>query len=384
MPSPVLGFVALAVGVLALVIAVALTRRVGRRDSSAVPQFWRRVLFIGDDSSHRGSDEGAPERPGEQIAFVVNPTKTGADTLRDQAFRACAARGLPEPMWFETTLEDSGTGVTLTALAQGADVVVAAGGDGTVRGVAEAVVGRRATMGIIPLGTGNLFARNLDIPLNDPAAALRTALDGAEADSDVGWIDVRRAHPGHGEDGEHIFLVIAGAGLDAEMVAGADDEMKRRLGWFAYFVAAAAHMRSKRMTATVTVDDREPVHSQMRTVLMANVGKLPGGIQLVPDASAGDGVLDVATLDARGGIVGWTELFGTVVAQGAGVKDTSALRLLRASRIDHVKGKRVRIEMASPQKVQADGETLGRARTIIARVDHGALIVRVPDSFSHD
>ncbi|HWS58094.1 MAG TPA: diacylglycerol kinase family protein, partial [Actinotalea sp.] len=105
------------------------------------------------------------ERP--LVAFVANPTKPGVAELRDAAVRACAERYLPEPMWLETTEQDSGVGQTRRAVADGARVVVAVGGDGTVRAVAEGLIGTSASMGLIPQGTGNLLARNLDLPLGD-------------------------------------------------------------------------------------------------------------------------------------------------------------------------------------------------------------------------
>jgi len=159
-------------------------------------------------------------------------------------------------------------------------------------------------------------------------------------------------------------------------VAGADDRLKARVGWLAYFFAAVAHLGNKRIAARITVDDEKPVESHMRTVLMGNVGRLPGGLQLIPDASATDGVLDVATLDARGGLVGWTELLGTVMAQNAGIRDPWWARALKASRIDHRQVKRVEVEFHSPQKVQVDGEVVGRASSMTARVDPGSLMVR--------
>jgi diacylglycerol kinase (ATP) len=375
----VLGIVGFGISLLALLLAVSVTRRLGQRDPLNVPRAWRRMLFIRPpiDDLHEVIPGGALTR-NQRLAFVANPTKSGVSHLREQAMRACAIRYLPQPMWFYTTEEDPGAGQARRALEQGADVVVAVGGDGTVRAVSEALVDSGATLGIIPMGTGNLFARNLDIPLNDGPAALRTVIEGESQLVDVGWLDVTRHAESQREDGTHLFLVIAGAGIDAEMVGGADDRLKKRLGWFAYFFAAAAHMTGKRMQAEVTVDEAEPVSSHMRTVLMANVGRLPAGIQLIPEASAWDGQLDVATLDARGGLVGWSELFGTVVAQGAGIKEPWLLRMWKTSRIDHVRGGRVEVRFAQPQKVQIDGEALGRARKIVARVHPKAFSVRVP------
>ena len=377
MTADVLGIVGLGVALLALVIVVSVTRQVGYRDPLNVPRVWRRLLWIRPPDV--GTFDEAPPMftRNQRIAFVANPTKDGVGSLREQAMRACAIRYLPEPMWFLTTEDDPGEGQARRALELGADVVVACGGDGTVRAVSTALAHSSATLGIVPMGTGNIFARNLEIPLNDSQAALRLAIDGEDKTVDVGWMDVRTSPDLSEEPSSHLFLVIAGGGLDAEMVAGADDRLKRRLGWFAYFFAAVAHLGSKRIAAKITVDSEEPVESHMRTVLMGNVGRLPGGLQLIPDASATDGVLDVATLDARGGLVGWTELLGTVMAQNAGFTDPWWARILKASRIDHRQVRSVDVTFHQPQKVQVDGEVIGRATEITARVDPGALSVRV-------
>jgi len=378
MTADVLGMVGLGVALLALVIVISVTRQVGHRDPLNVPRVWRRLLFIRGPEPVGGIDEPPMFTRNQRIAFVANPTKPGVGQLREQAMRACAIRYLPEPMWFTTTEDDPGIGQARRAIELGADLVVACGGDGTVRAVATGIVHTGASLGIVPMGTGNIFARNLDVPLNDPHAALRLAIDGDDHVVDVGWVDLFRTPDRTDEPDSHLFLVIAGGGLDAEMVAGADDRLKRRLGWFAYFFAAVAHLGSKRIAASIAVDDEPAVESHMRTVMMGNVGRLPGGLQLIPDATADDGKLDIATLDARGGLVGWTELLGTVMAQNAGIRDPWWARMLKASRIDHRQVRSVDITFHHPQKVQVDGEVLGRASEITARVDAGALTVRVP------
>jgi diacylglycerol kinase family enzyme len=377
MTADVLGMVGLGVALLALLIVISVTRQIGHRDPLNVPRIWRRLLFIHPPSVPASEDAPPMFTRNQRIAFVANPTKAGVAQLREQAMRACAIRYLPEPMWFTTTEDDPGIGQARRAVELGADLVVACGGDGTVRAVATEVAHTGASMGIVPMGTGNIFARNFDIPLNDPQMALRLAIDGEDHTVDVGWMDLHK--PGSDVDQEsHLFLVIAGGGLDAEMVAGADERLKARLGWFAYFFAAVAHLGTKRIAAKISVDGGEATQTHMRTVMMGNVGRLPGGLQLIPDASAVDGLLDVATLDARGGIVGWTELFGQVVAQNAGIRDPWWARVLKASRVDHVACKSVDVEFHTPQKVQVDGEILGRVTSLTARVDPGALTVRVP------
>ncbi|WP_084038962.1 diacylglycerol kinase family protein [Demequina sp. NBRC 110053] len=378
MVALVLGGIALIIAVMALVLAVTITRRVGARDPFAVPKYLRRLLRI-RPAVPGGSGAFSLDHPDQQrVAFVANPSKDGVLQIKERAMRACAIRYLPQPMWFTTTVEDPGTGQARAAVEAGADVVVAVGGDGTVRAVAEALAGTGVAMGILPMGTGNLFARNLDLPLADTSALMRTALEGVDRAVDVGYLDVDRADGEFDHEGRHLFLVMAGAGIDAEMVAGANPTLKRRLGWMAYFFAALEHLGDKRMTATVTIDDGEPVTNEMRTVLLANAGRLPGGLQLIPDASISDGTLDIATLDARAGIVGWTDLFGSVIAQGAGIKQSEVLQAWRASRIDTATGRKVEISMASPERVQVDGEELGRATRITAVLDPGALKVRVP------
>ncbi len=365
---------ALVVSVAGLVLAATITRRVGTKDPIAVPPFWRKVLRIRALPLALQGDFAPTKRGTERIAFIVNPTKAGVDEVREQALRACSIRYLPQPMWLYTTKEDPGSKAARDAIDSGAEVIVAVGGDGTVRAVAAELAGSGIPLAIIPMGTGNLFARNLELPLGNTQNLLRIALEGNNVPIDVGWLDLDRGP--RAQDERHIFLVIAGTGLDAEMVAGADERLKRRLGWIAYFFAALKHLRSRRMTASVSVDGSAEITTQMRTVLFANVGKLPGGLMLVPDASAEDGWMDVATLDARAGIVGWTSLFGNVVAQGAGVRMPDILKAYGTSRIDHARGKSIVVAMNHMYKVQADGEGLGLARKVTATVDHGALLVR--------
>src|SRR5215207_6875157 len=155
-----------------------------------------------------------------QIAVVWNPSKTDKETL-EAGLTAALGEQVPAPevRWWETTVEDPGQGMAKQALAAGADLVLAAGGDGTVRAVAEHLADASADveLGIIPLGTGNLLARNLDVPIDVPAAFVR-ALEGDARPVDVGWVEVEF------EDGieRHAFLVMVGFGIDAHMIAETD------------------------------------------------------------------------------------------------------------------------------------------------------------------
>lgn len=330
------------------------------------------------------------------VAFVANPTKPGVPELRDAAVRACAERYLPEPLWFDTTVEDPGIGQARQAVEQGAQVVVAIGGDGTVRAVAEGLAGTSAAMGLIPQGTGNLLARNLDLPLTDVDELLRIALTGKDRPIDVGWLtvvrdesdvsdDVAEADPDAAQPQrtpsdaketarDHIFLVIAGLGFDAAMVADTDEELKARVGWIAYFVAGIKHLHARRMRLQLSFDDGPWRPVRLRSVLIGNCGRLPGGITLLPDAELDDGWLDIGTIDTRGGLLGWAQLLGEVSMQRFGMMNELPNKV---GRIDHARVQRIGVRSRDLQAVQVDGDTIGNVLEVSARVDERSLVVRV-------
>ncbi|WP_402469943.1 diacylglycerol/lipid kinase family protein [Isoptericola aurantiacus] len=358
------GIAALVVGVTALVAALVVLRRSRRQP--------RR-------SAAGGQDDGRTQRP--QLALIVNPSKEHTAQIMTTVRRLATEAALPTPRFYETTRADPGTGQTRTALADGADVVVAAGGDGTVRAVAEGLVGTGTPMGIIPAGTGNLLARNLDIPLTDVADALTVVLGGIDRTIDVGRAQITERAEGEeapedvDDDVAHLFLVIAGLGFDAAMVADADDQLKAKMGWVAYFLAGARHLHGRRMRAQITVDDTETVEARLRSIMVGNCGRLPGGITLLPDAEIDDGELDVAAIDTRGGLAGWAQLFGEVVAQGLGMHNEAPVKI---GRIDHTRARRVRIRVAEGEQAQVDGDVLGKAVEMESWVEAGALVVRTP------
>ena len=129
-------------------------------------------------------------RTGQPLACVViNPSKPRATAaVRGLLERELREAGYADPVWLETSVSEPGAMQARLALAAGARLVVAAGGDGTVRSVAAGVAGTSAQMGIIPLGTANLAARNLGIPVGDPRAAARVAARGVELPVDLAWV----------------------------------------------------------------------------------------------------------------------------------------------------------------------------------------------------
>lgn len=311
------------------------------------------------------------EAHGGPPAFVINPIKVSdIDQLKRLASEQAAEAGLPDPIWFETTEEDPGGGQARDAVAQGASVVIAAGGDGTVRAVANALAGGPVPMALIPSGTGNLLARNLDLPLGDTRALVRVAFTGRDHALDVGYL---RAEGPDASVGDHIFLVMAGLGFDAAMVAGADNEMKKRMGWFAYFLAGARHMHGRKLRVRMIIGDSPPVTLRLRSLLFANCGRLPGGIVLFPDAEIDDGWLDIAGIDTRGGAFGWASLFGKVVLQGLGFRRPLPMQ---AGSIEFWRGRDVVVRTVDPEPIQVDGDLVGRASSVHVWLAEGVLTVR--------
>ena len=120
----------------------------------------------------------------------MNPSKhDDPQAFKDLINRKAKELGIDHVHWRETTREDPGTGQAVRALKEGASIVIAAGGDGTVRAVAAGMAGSGVRMGIIPVGTGNVLAGNLSIP-DDPAHALAVALDANHRPVDLAWVRV--------------------------------------------------------------------------------------------------------------------------------------------------------------------------------------------------
>ncbi|MEJ7629553.1 MAG: diacylglycerol kinase family protein [Nocardioidaceae bacterium] len=293
------------------------------------------------------------------LAVIVNPIKIDSDAFRVRASQAARAAGWDDPLWFETTVDDVGASMARAAVAAGADVVVAAGGDGTVRVVCAEMASTGVPVGVVPAGTGNLLARNLGIPLGRDQA-LEVVLRGQDRAIDLVMVK------GDGLESTK-FAVMAGMGLDAAIMDGAPDALKRRMGWSAYVVAGMRHLRYPAVRVAISVDGAEPVHRRARTVLVGNVGSLTAGIPLLPDARIDDGVLDVVVI-APIRVVGWVSLLWRVLTRHPRIDE----------RLDRYTGKSVVVTAASPTPRQLDGDTVGPGTEIHAAVEPGVLLVRVP------
>jgi diacylglycerol kinase (ATP) len=311
---------------------------------------------------------------------VHNPIKGNTDRLKKAVKAAEKAAGWGSTIWVETSLEDAGQEATRAVLAKGATVVLAAGGDGTVRAVAEALRGTGVPIALIPVGTGNLLARNLGLTLSNIEEAASTAFAGETRAIDLGIADVTAAE---GDHSEHVFLVMAGVGLDAKMIALTNPKLKKAVGWLAYVDAGVRAIPNLKPIKLRFSRDGAPERSaSAHTVLVGNCGLLPGGILLMPDAKPDDGLLDVAVLRPQGPF-GWLKVWNKVAWEN-GVLRKSALgrQIIDLSRdvkdVTYLTGKDLKLRLDTPQEFQLDGDEFGLTKAVHAWVDPGALEVMVP------
>lgn len=315
-----------------------------------------------------------------RAAVVYNPTKVQVRKLKPIVGAECERLGWAAPAWFATTAEDAGQAATRSALRRGASVVLAAGGDGTVRAVAEGLRGSGVPIALLPSGTGNLLARNLELPITDVAQAVEIAFSGADRAVDLGIAAITRPS---GEVSEHVFLVMAGLGLDAKMIKNTSTKLKKAVGWLAYIDGIARSLPElKPVRLHYRVDGGVLRSMNVHTIIVGNCGVLPGGFLLMPDALPDDGILDIAALRPRGPF-GWAKVWQKVAWEN-GVLRKSALgrRIIDLSAdvrdVAYLRARTLGMTVDAPQEFQLDGDEFGEAISVHTAVDAGALTVKVP------
>ncbi|WP_284987192.1 diacylglycerol kinase family protein [Arthrobacter sp. fls2-241-R2A-172] len=304
--------------------------------------------------------------PGDQkVAVILNPVKNNAEVARKAIIDACELAGWDAPRFYETTVDDPGYGQSRQALADRADVILACGGDGTVRVVAECLAHKNVAMGLIPVGTGNLLARNVDLDVTDMEGCIQTALFGHQRYIDTATMAISNSITGHAST--HTFLVIAGMGLDAEVVGDTREELKKTVGWLAYTEAGVRHLPGRRKRVSITMDDEPEQARKIRSVLFANCGLIPGGIDFIPQAMIDDGMLDIVVMSPRSAF-GWIAMYTKIL-----FKHKHNLPMMSFYR----SGK-VTIRSQEPMATQLDGDPSGEATKVTVQVEPASLLVRVP------
>ncbi|MFI7599364.1 diacylglycerol/lipid kinase family protein [Actinoplanes sp. NPDC049681] len=291
---------------------------------------------------------------GPRTAVVVNPVKVpDLDLLRRTIVEGLATAGWSEPLWLETTPEDSGRGQAQQAIDEGAELVFVCGGDGTVMAVISALAGTDVALAVIPAGTGNLLAANLGLN-GDAATGVEIALEGGRRRIDVGVC------------GDKCFAVMAGMGFDAKMLEGTSETAKKHIGWIAYVGGALKHLRDKPMPVVISLDGKPPLRRRPRTVIVGNVGRLQGGVRLLSEADPADGRLDVAILSPRN-LAHWAALGWAVIR-----------RRERVPRMETYTAERIEIRSIRPQPRQLDGDLIEPGAAMSIGVRHRALLLCVP------
>lgn len=321
------------------------------------------------------SDAGA--RQG-LAAVVYNPIKVDLDVLKRAVAAEQVAAGWPDTLWFETTAEDPGQGPAQQAIDAGASVIIVAGGDGTVRAVGELVHGMNCALALLPSGTGNLLARNLKLTLDDLTLSVRSAFTGRDRKIDVLLIDIER------EDksvDRHTYLVMAGLGLDAKMLANTDHNLKKKVGWLAYVKALLAVGQDNRELHFRYSLNKEPEQSlRAHTIMIGNCGSLPAKIELLPDASLDDGLFDVIVLKPRG-IFGWLQIMGKVIWENGVLSRTRFGRRFQTREVDALNystGTELIVRLHHPEEIELDGDSFGQAVALKTWVEADSLTIRVP------
>lgn len=310
-------------------------------------------------------------------AVVWNPVKPLPDRVRSAIAEQEGRNGWGQTRWYETRSDDLGRSAAQQACREQPAVVIVAGGDGTVRAVAEVMRDTGIPIALLPSGTGNLLARDIGTPLNDTDACIAAAFTGVIRQVDVGVVDLED------EDGArrtHVFVVMAGIGLDAEMAVNTSAIAKERLGWLAYVTPIARSILANRLFhLSYRVDDGPIRSARAHTVIVGNCGTLTGNMLLLPGAVVDDGLLDVVMMRPRGRF-GWAHIGTRLTLQGIARRSRLSRRILRRSpatqSLAYVQGRHFEGRFDTPHVVQLDGDSFGHVTRVRIRVSPGALQIR--------
>ncbi len=286
--------------------------------------------------------------------IVLNPLAGNAEDIGGvtAALEVWRARGWEVDV---TPTAYAGHAIVLAreAAEQGYDVVVAAGGDGTVNEVVNGIAHTRTALGVLPVGTGNVWVRELKLPLRPDAAA--ASLDVSTiVDLDLGLA------------GERYFLLMAGVGFDAAVARAVNPEAKRKLGLFAYLVQAVATARNIRGTRARIVIDGRQVRGRVLMVVIGNSRLYGGFLQITHHANLTDGLLDIAVIKGQDVRAAPLHILSILLRQYNLNPD-----------MDYYRAREVHISGIVPLEVQVDGDPIGTT-PMTFRVAPAALRALVP------
>ena len=288
-----------------------------------------------------------------KVAVVAHAGKSFGDGLL--AFRqALEEAGVTEPLWYEVPKSRKAPKQVKQALDEGAELVIAWGGDGTVQRCIDVLAGSGVPLAIAPAGTANLLATHLEIP-QDIEQVVSIALGDSRRTLDVGTIN-----------GEH-FAVMAGAGFDAEMLKEADGGLKDAVGRVAYLWTGAKQLRATPVKTKIKVDGTTWFDDVSSCVLVGNVGGVFGGVDLFDGAEPDDGLLELGVVTADG-LTDWARTLART-ALGSSAK-SPFVQVTRAKKIRITFGEKVLYEL--------DGGDRDEVTKLKIGIEPGAITICVP------
>lgn len=289
----------------------------------------------------------------KKVAVVAHAQKTlggGLEELRERL----GEEGVADPIWSEVPKSRYAPKRVEAALEDGAELVLAWGGDGLVQRCIDVLAGTGVPLAVLPAGTANLFASSLDVP-QDLAKAVEIGLHGDDRQLDVGRLNGER------------FGVMAGAGLDARMIQAADGGLKDRFGRAAYVWTASKELRSEPFKARIEVNGDLWYKGNASCILLGNVGSLFAGVDVFENAHPDDGLLEVGVSNAEG-LGDWARTMAqTVIGTAA-----------KSPFVQATKAEKIVVELSRKIPYEIDGGERGAVKRLKAKVEPGALTVRVP------
>jgi YegS/Rv2252/BmrU family lipid kinase len=334
---------------------------------------WTKLEKLLHEVQERRPQDDDPGRT--DVLIVFNPTAGPRADLRRDMERVIDYLG--ERGWHVTmrTTRKPGDGTELAraAVAGGCKAVLVAGGDGTIHEVVNGLVGSDTALGVLPVGTGNVWAKEIGLPTltltqrDRLLTAARLLVDG-----DVRRVDLGRV-------GERYFLICAGVGIDATVAAQVEPRTRttKQLGALAYLSAGLWIVRDFSGVRSTIVIDGRTVRTKVVLIVVSNIQLYGGIVKMTPEARVDDGLLDIRIFKGLGPT--W------VLRHLAGV---FTHRHLRDPMVSHYQGRNVTIYTGEPFPVQLDGEPVGMTPVSVEVVPR-ALRVLVPkvvptDLFSQD
>ncbi len=288
-----------------------------------------------------------------KVAVLAHAGKSlggGLPELRRELER----QGVADPLWIEVPKSRFAPKQVKRALAEGAELVFIWGGDGTVQRSVDATAGSGAALAILPAGTANLLAANLGIP-KDIEQAVSIGLRGERRKLDVGRFNGER------------FAVMAGAGFDAAMIQQADGTLKDRLGRIAYVWTGSKNLRAKPFKAKIEVDGAPWYRGAASCILVGNVGRLFGGVEVFEDARPDDGRLEVGVVNAQG-IADWAR---TLARTAAGHAERSPL-------VQATSATKIEVELNRKVLYEMDGGDREKVKSFTVEVQPAAITICLP------